>query len=135
MNRSLNVIAAATMAAAGALAAPAVAQPPPGVYWTGDICRAARAHEGRRGATVGAIAGGALGAAVTRNRVAGAVIGGTAGAVAGNAIGRSQVRCVSVPPSFRPRRNCQWVEDRFNGRWHTFEVCQGRDGAWRPSGR
>jgi len=135
MNRSLNLVAAAAIAAGGLLTTPAVAQPPSGIYWTGDICRAAQAHEARRGATVGAIAGGVLGAAVSRNRAAGAVVGGTAGALAGHAIGRSQVRCVARPPHFRPHRNCQWVEDRFHGRWHTFEVCQGRDGAWRPSGR
>jgi len=135
MNRSLNLVAAAAMVASGALATPAIAQPPPGTYWTGDICHAAQAHEARRGTRIGAIAGGVLGAAVTRNRVAGALIGGTAGAVAGSAIGRSQVRCVAPPPRFRSRRNCQWVQDHFHGRWHTFEVCRHHDGVWRPSGR
>lgn len=135
MNRSLNLIAAAAMVASGALATPAIAQPPPGMYWTGDICRAAQAHEARRGTRIGAVAGGVIGAAVTRNRAAGALIGGTTGALAGSAIGRSQVRCVAPPPHFHRRRNCQWVQDHFHGRWHTFEVCQGRDGVWRPSGR
>jgi hypothetical protein len=134
MKRHLNLFAAAALAASGA-AAPALAQPPPGVYWSGDICHAAQAHEARKGTAIGAIAGGVLGAAVTKNRAAGALIGGSIGAVAGHAIGKSQVQCIAYPPRYSRRHGCQWVQENYQGRWHQFEVCQGRDGYWRPSGR
>jgi hypothetical protein len=134
MNRCLNLIAAAAMTVVGFAATPVVAQPPPGVFWTGDICRAAQAHEARRGRRTGALVGGTIGAAAGGS-VGGALLGGTIGAVAGNAIGRSQVRCVAPPPRHSHRHNCQWVQDQVNGRWQTFEVCRNSHGEWRPSGR
>lgn len=135
MKRSLHVIAAAAMLVTGLATTPVLAQPPPGVYWSGDICRSAQAHEARRGTRTGAIVGGVVGAAVAPNRAAGALIGGTAGAVAGSAIGRSRIRCIAPPPHHSRRHNCHWVQDWVNGRWQTFEVCRDRDGFWRPSGR
>ncbi len=133
--RCLNLFAAAAMAVPGVAATPALAQPPPGVYWSGDICHSAQAHEARKGTAIGAIAGGVLGAAVTKNRAAGALIGGSIGAVAGHAIGKSQVQCVAYPPHYVRRANCQWVRENYHGQWRQFEVCRDRDGYWRPSGR
>ena len=106
-----------------------------GVYWSGDICHSAQAHEARKGTAIGAIAGGVLGAAVTKNRAAGALIGGSIGAVAGHAIGKSQVQCVAYPPHYVRHANCQWVREKYHGQWRQFEVCRDRDGYWRPSGR
>ena len=133
MKRYLNLMAAAAMTVVGLAATPVVAQPPSGVFWTGDICRAAQAHEARRGRRTGALVGGTIGAAAGGG--GGALVGGTIGAVAGNAIGRSQVRCVAPPPHHSHRHNCQWVQDQVNGRWQTFEVCRNSNGEWRPSGR
>ena len=133
MKRYLNLMAAAAMTVVGVASMPAFAQPPPGRYWTGDICRSAQAHEARRGRRTGALVGGTIGAAVGGG--GGALIGGTVGAVSGNAIGRSQVRCVAPPPRHSHRHNCQWVQDQVNGHWQTFEVCRDHNGAWRPSGR
>jgi hypothetical protein len=134
MKPYLGVVAAAAMVVVSIAATPVFAQPPRGIYWTGDICRSARAHAANRGTAIGAVTGGAVGAAVGGNAT-GAIVGAGAGALAGRAIGRSRVRCVDPPPRRSRRHNCQWVQDNFNGRWHTFEVCRGRDGAWRPSGR
>jgi hypothetical protein len=134
MKRCLNLMAAAAMAVTGLASTPVLAQPPSGIYWSGDICRAAQAHEARRGRRTGALVGGTIGAVAGRSAGA-AIVGGTLGAVAGNAIGRSQVRCVAPPPQRSRRHNCQWVQDQVNGRWQTFEVCRDRDGFWRPSGR
>jgi len=130
----LNLMAAAAAAFVSIAATPVAAQAPPGVYWSGDICRAAQAHEARRGTRTGALVGGAIGAAASRS-VGGALIGGTAGALVGSAVGRSRIRCVAPPPRHSRRHNCQWVQDWVHGRWQTFEVCRGRDGFWRPSGR
>jgi hypothetical protein len=135
MKHYLNLIAAAAMAAGGLAATPVVAQPPSGVFWTGDICRSAQAHEARRGRRIGAVAGGTIGAAAGGSAGA-ALLGGTLGAVAGNAIGRNQVRCVDPPPQRSRRHNCQWVQQQDpHGRWQTFEVCRNHNGEWRPSGR
>jgi hypothetical protein len=134
MKRYLNLMAAAATAVVSLAATPVVAQPPPGIYWSGDICRSAQAHEARRGRRTGALLGGTIGAAAGGSAGA-AIVGGTIGAVAGNAIGRSRVRCIAPPPHHSRRHNCQWVQDQVNGRWQTFEVCRDRDGFWRPSGR
>ncbi|HWF78882.1 MAG TPA: hypothetical protein VN694_17080 [Caulobacteraceae bacterium] len=134
MKHYFNVLAAAAMVVGSVAATPVFARPPPGVYWSGDICRNAQAHEARRGTRTGAIVGGTIGAAASRS-VGGALIGGTVGAVAGSAIGRSRIRCVAPPPRHSRRHNCQWVQDWVNGRWQTFEVCRDHNGFWRASGR
>ena len=135
MKRHLTLLAAIASSGAGALATPAVAQPPAGVYWSGDICHAAQAHEARKGTAIGAVAGGVLGAAVTKNRAAGALIGGSAGALIGHSVGKSQVQCIAYPAHYSRHHNCQWVQEKYHGRWQQFEVCRDRDGYWRPSGR
>ena len=134
MKRCLNLAAATVLviASASAAAAPAAAQ---GYYWSGDICHAAQKHEARKGATIGAVTGGVVGAAVTKNRVAGALIGGSAGALIGHSIGKSQVQCIAYPPHVHRRHNCRWIQEKTHGEWRQFEVCQGSDGYWRPSGR
>ncbi len=106
-------------------------------YGAGDICRA----EQRRSATTGAIIGGVAGAAVGRGvaadnaRTEGTLLGAAVGAVAGHQIGKSRVKCVDYPRRVSARRNCRWVQEYYGGRMHDFEVCRGRDGVWRPSGR
>ena len=37
--------------------------------------------------------------------------------------------------SYSQPSNCRWVQDNYGGRNHSYEVCRGRDGVWRPSGR
>ena len=133
--RCLNLFAAAAMAVPGVAATPALAQPPPGVYWSGDICHSAQAHEARKGTAIGAIAGGVLGAAVTKNRAA-------RGADwwvdrrGGRPRDRQKPGAVRrLPAALLRRANCQWVREKYHGQWRQFEVCRDRDGYWRPSGR
>jgi hypothetical protein len=133
MTRRYRLVSAAAIIAAGlATARPALAQD---YYWSGDICHAAQKHEARKGTAIGAVAGGVLGAAVTKNRAAGALIGGSAGALIGHSVGKSQVQCIAYPPHYQHRQSCRWIEEKQQGRWRQFEVCQGGDGYWRPSGR
>jgi hypothetical protein len=105
----------------------------------GSPCAARKATKGKQGLVTGAIIGGVLGSAVAgrNNKTEGALLGGTVGAVAGNSIGRNKVSCASYPRrvSSRGRTNCRWVQEYYGGRNHGFEVCRGRDGVWRPSGR
>jgi hypothetical protein len=137
MNRLLALTAAAA-AAVPMLGAPqfAAAQSVRD-YGAGDICRA----EQRKSATTGAIIGGVAGAAVGRGvaadnaRTEGTLLGAAVGAVAGHQIGRARVQCTGYPRGVAARRNCQWVQEYYGGRMHDFEVCRGRDGVWRPSGR
>src|SRR5213594_4079885 len=105
-------------------------------YGSSDICR----HQRRSAATKGTIVGGLLGAAVGSGvaghgaKTEGAVIGGVAGAVAGNQIGRHSVKCSAYPRGVTYHRaNCRWVQEYYDGAYHDFEVCQDRDGVWRPS--
>jgi outer membrane lipoprotein SlyB len=131
------------LAAAVSTAAPVFAAPEPANaqsvrdYGSGDICRA----EQRRSATAGAVIGGAAGAVVGRSvaadnaRTEGTLLGAAVGAVAGHQIGKSRVKCVNYPRRVAARSNCRWVQEYYGGRNHDFEVCRGRDGVWRPSGR
>ncbi|MDQ0465781.1 uncharacterized protein YcfJ [Caulobacter ginsengisoli] len=108
-------------------------------YGTGSPCAAKKDTKGKQGLVTGAIIGGVLGSAVAGrgNKTEGALLGGTVGAVAGNSIGRHKVSCASYPRrlSATRRANCRWVTEYYGGRNHGFEVCRGRDGVWRPSGR
>ena len=69
----------------------------------------------------------------------GAILGGIVGAVAGHEIAKRNVQCGSYPKRVArnsyQRSNCRWVQERYEGRNQSFEVCRGRDGVWRPSGR
>lgn len=107
-------------------------------YGRGDVCAYKREQAKKKGAITGALIGGALGAAVGAkgNKTEGALLGGTVGAIAGNQIARDNFHCSNYPRRISARRqNCKWVQEYYGGRWHGFEVCRGRDGVWRPSGR
>lgn len=108
-------------------------------YGSGNPCRERKDTKGRQGLVTGAIVGGVLGSAIAGrgNKTEGALLGGTVGAVAGNSIGRHKVSCASYPKRYSAyrRSNCHWVTEYYGGRSHGFEVCRGRDGVWRPSGR
>lgn len=108
-------------------------------YGSGNPCAARKDTKGRQGLVTGAVIGGVLGSAVAGrgNKTEGALLGGTVGAVAGNAIGRHKVSCASYPRRYGAvrRTNCRWVNEYYGGRNHGFEICRGRDGVWRPSGR
>lgn len=73
------------------------------------------------------------------DRTEGALIGGAVGAVAGHEIAKRRVQCSSYPrrvsQTSYSRSRCHWVQEYYGGRSHSFEVCRGRDGVWRPSGR
>lgn len=133
-----------TMTTAAALAVSALAAPEFASaqdsrnYGSGDICRAQRNHAATTGTVAGAVVGGILGSQVAGrgNRTEGTIVGAVVGGVAGNAIGRNSVRCASYPRRITyHRQNCRWVQEYYGNRWHDFEVCQSRDGVWRPSGR
>lgn len=139
---------AVTLLCAAAMLAPTLAVPqfaaaqPAGDYardyGRGDVCRREKAESGTRGAFLGGIIGGIFGSAVAGrgNRAAGAIIGGTAGAAVGNAAGRHSVQCVPYPSRYSYHdRNCRWVREDYDNGARDFEVCQGPDGVWRPSGR
>ncbi|MFO1015589.1 MAG: glycine zipper 2TM domain-containing protein [Caulobacteraceae bacterium] len=132
------------MATAAALAASTLAVPQYAAaqdsrnYGSGDVCRHDRNQAANRGTVIGAVAGGIIGsqAAGRGNRTEGTILGAVVGGAAGNAIGRNSVRCTSYPRRISYHRdNCRWVQEYYGNRWHDFEVCQGRDGVWRPSGR
>ena len=101
-------------------------------YGSYDPCRAEQAEAGRGGAVTGGVLGAIAGAAIAGrgSRAGGALVGGAVGAVAGNQVGRSNVRCEGYPVGYHRHHHCRWVNDRG----HAFEVCRGRDGAWRPWG-
>jgi uncharacterized protein YcfJ len=137
--RTILTLTAAIVIAAPAFVVPTYADAQSSrSYGRGDVCAQQRRSAGNRGAVTGALIGGALGAAVGAkgNKTEGALLGGTVGAVAGNQIAKRNFRCGSYPRRVSARRgNCKWVQEHYGGRWHGFEVCRGRDGHWRPSGR
>lgn len=125
------------------IAAPALTVPqfaaaqPYSDYGRYDPCYAAKRQAANQGTVAGGLAGAVLGSAIAGrgSRFGGAVVGGAVGAVAGHQIGKSSVRCISYPSRYRPRPHCHWVEQDYSGRRHSFELCRGGDGVWRPSGR
>jgi len=107
-------------------------------YGSGDICRDRKRSAGTKGAIAGGVLGALIGSGVAGRgaKTEGAVIGAVAGGVAGNQIARHSVKCAEYPRGVAYHRaNCRWVQEYYGGRYHDFEVCQGRDGVWRPSGR
>lgn len=133
-----------TLSAALAIATPAFVAPTfadaqaSRSYGRGDICAYKREQAKRKGTVAGALIGGTLGAAAASKGVKteGAVLGGVVGAVAGNQIARDNFHCSNYPKRVSYHRsNCRWVQEYYGGRWHGFEVCRGRNGEWRPSGR
>jgi len=136
--KSILVLAAVAAIAAPAFIAPefAFAQSSRS-YGEGDPCRAQQRRSANTGTVVGGVGGALLGSAVAGhgNKTEGAVLGGVVGAVAGHQIAKSRVKCTNYPRRVSERRNCRWVQEYYGGRNHGFEVCRGRDGVWRPSGR
>lgn len=132
------LVLAVLAVAATPLAAPSPAAAQAYASYGPDPCHVARREAGNNGAVtggiLGAVAGGAL--AGRGSRLGGALVGGAVGAVAGHEIAKNSVKCVAYPGRYRNHRSgCRWVEERYHGRWHGFEVCRGPDGVWRPSGR
>lgn len=141
MKQLLTLMAAASLAAT-TLAAPQIAAAQAyNNYGSGDICRAEQRAAAKRGTIVGGLAGALVGSTVAGrgDRTEGALIGGAVGAVAGHEIGKGKVNCTAYPKRIRQTENtrgrCHWVQEREDGRVEGFEVCRGRDGVWRPSGR
>jgi uncharacterized protein YcfJ len=130
------------LATAAALAAPLATVPQLALAqssrnYGSDPCRAEQRRQANRGTVAGAAAGAVLGSVVAGrgDRTEGALIGGAVGAVAGHQIAKNPVKCVNYPRRISQRRDCRWVQEYYGGRTHGFEVCRGRDGVWRPSGR
>lgn len=138
--RTIIAVAASAAVAASLFAVPEFASAQSSrSYGSGNPCAARKDTKGRQGLVTGAVIGGVLGSAVAGkgNKTEGALLGGTVGAVAGNSIGRHKVSCASYPKRYSAyrRSNCRWVSEYYGGRNHNFEICRGRDGVWRPSGR
>ncbi len=137
MKHSLALIAAVSIAAP-AFVTPqfAVAQSARS-YGTSDPCYAEKHRAAKRGTVIGGVSGAAVGSVIAGrgDRLEGALIGGALGAVAGHEIGKHKVSCAAYPKRIRQteysRTRCHWVQESND----TFEVCRGRDGVWRPSGR
>ncbi|CAN5179071.1 hypothetical protein BH11PSE2_BH11PSE2_19580 [soil metagenome] len=102
-------------------------------YGKGDPCSVAKHKSADKGTTTGAIIGAIGGAAVAGkgDRGKGAVIGGALGAVAGHQVGLHNFNCTRYPSRFAARKGCHWIDENGRG----FEICRGRDGEWRRSGR
>ena len=110
-------------------------------YGSGDVCKA----EKKSSTTKGTIAGGVIGALVGNaiagkgNKTEGTIIGGVVGGAVGHQVGKHLVKCAAYPSRVSQtaysKASCRWVQEYYNNRDHSFEVCRGRDGVWRPSGR
>ena len=141
MKRTFAIAAAAAVLATSLAVPQFAAAQSTRSYGSGDICREARRDSGHKGALVGGVLGAVIGSQVAGNgaKTEGAVLGGVVGAAAGNQVGRNRINCKGYPSrvaqSNYSRKNCQWVSESYGGRNHSFEVCRGRDGVWRPSGR
>ena len=99
-------------------------------YGREDPCARKQAVKTQQGAVTGGLIGATAGYLLggRGHKVAGAVVGGAVGATAGGAIARNNFRCTEYPRGYYAHRNCRWVND--DG--HSFEICRGRDGEWRP---
>lgn len=110
-------------------------------YGYGDICAAKKRDSTTKGTVAGGVIGALAGSAIAGkgNKTEGAILGGVVGAGVGHQIGKHNVKCSPYPrrisQSSYSRNNCRWVEEYYDGRNHGLEVCQDRDGVWRPSGR
>jgi outer membrane lipoprotein SlyB len=110
-------------------------------YGDGDLCAQQRKDSTTKGTLAGAGLGALAGAALAGKgaKTEGAVLGGVVGGVVGHQVGKHNVKCASYPRRISQnnysRNNCRWVEEYYDGRNHSLEVCRDRDGVWRPSGR
>ncbi len=140
MYKALALTAAAAIAAS-TMVVPTFAAAQGGYYSNSDPCRAEKKRKANEGTLAGGVLGAVIGGSVAGNgaKTEGALLGGAVGAVAGHQIAKGQVKCGSYPKrvsrSSYQRNNCRWVQEYYDGRNHSFEVCRGRDGTWRPSGR
>ena len=152
MQRALAFAAAGLMAATvpATVALPSVAS-----AQSYDPCREQTRQQANKGTIVGGLVGALAGGGVAAKgaKTEGALLGGAVGAVAGHEIGKRNSKCSNYRPAPAPRpaayrsssnyqrssysqpSNCRWVQDNYGGRNHSYEVCRGRDGVWRPSGR
>lgn len=145
---------ALALAAAGMIATtvPVMAFPSVASAQSYDPCREQQRQSANKGTIVGGLVGALAGGGVAAKGVKteGALLGGAVGAVAGHEIGKRNSKCSNYRPaprpayrssnnyqrsSYSPPSNCRWVQDYYGGRNHSYEVCRGRDGVWRPSGR
>jgi len=152
MKRALALAAAGMMA----LSLPIVAFPSIASAQSYDSCGEQRRQSANKGTIVGGLVGALAGGGVAAKGVKteGALLGGAVGAVAGHEIGKRNSTCNNYRPAPRPAHrssqptgasyqrssysqpsNCRWVQDNYGGRSQNYEVCRGRDGVWRPSGR
>lgn len=138
MNRALPLTAVAALAMS-TITVPTFASAQGRSYGSGDVCREQQRSSANKGTVVGGLGGALLGGAVAGNgaKTEGAILGGVVGAVAGHEIAKRNVKCSNYPKrvtrSSYQRNNCRWVQEGSGGRG--FEVCRGRDGVWRSSGR
>lgn len=149
MNKALALTAAVAMAAS-TMVVPSFAA----AQSRYDNCREQQRRSANTGTIVGGVAGALLGSGVASRGVKteGALLGGAVGAVAGHQVGKNNAKCNPAPRraavrerdyqrssyqrnNYAQPNNCRWVNEYYGGRNHSFEVCRGRDGAWRPSGR
>lgn len=145
---------ALALAAAGMIATtvPVMAFPSVASAQSYDPCREQQRQSANKGTIVGGLVGALAGGGVAAKgaKTEGALLGGAVGAVAGHEIGKRNSKCSNYRPAPRPAyrssnnyqrssysapSNCRWVQDYYGGRNHSYEVCRGRDGVWRPSGR
>lgn len=140
--KSLLALTLAAACAAGSLAVPQFALARDyDDYGQGDICAQRRKDSTTTGTVAGAGLGALAGAALAGkgNKTEGAILGGVVGGVVGHQVGKHNVKCTPYPrrisQTHYSRNNCRWVEEYYEGRSHSLEVCRGRDGVWRPSGR
>lgn len=131
---------------AAALAMPVVTAPQAASAQSYEGCRQYERKKANNGTVIGGLGGALVGSAVAGrgDRTEGAVIGGVVGAVAGHQIAKKNVKCAPYRSATTSQRraastrtgsssNCRWVEERYGGRDHSYQVCRGRDGVWRPS--
>lgn len=148
MKRALALAAAGMMAIVAPVAIPSVAS-----AQSYDSCREQQRQQANKGTIVGGLVGALAGGGVAAKgaKTEGALLGGAVGAVAGHQIAKSNAKCANYRPAPRPAArssnnyqrsnyaqassNCRWVQENYGGRNHSYEVCRGRDGVWRPSGR
>jgi hypothetical protein len=147
MKRALALTAAGMMA----LSVPMVAVPSVASAQSYDSCREQQRSSANKGTIVGGLVGALAGGGVAAKgaKTEGALLGGAVGAVAGHQIGKRNAKCDNYRPapraayrsnsgyqrsSYNQPSNCRWVEDNYGGRNHSYEVCRGRDGVWRPRG-
>ena len=132
MRMTVSIAASlASLLASAALPGLASAQ-----VWREDPCRYERHEAARNGSLAGGLLGAIVGSQIAGrgNHTAGAIIGGGIGAVAGHQIGAHTVECRTYPEGYRHHAGCHWMSDYYRGRSRSYEVCQGRDGDWRPYG-